>query len=74
MKTIYVVWRMNDGALMSDSFEIEGKVNNLSVQKIVRDSFLYSSKYDRYDFDRIISWQEEEPFTFEEKNEFWKNY
>lgn len=70
MKKVYVVWKMNDGALKSDTIEIEGKVNHLTVEKAVRDK-LY---YDRYDFDRLISWQEEDSFTFEEEQEFWKNY
>ena len=74
MKNIYIVWRMNDGGLMSDTFEVEGKVNHLSLQKKVRDSLIYNMKYDKYDFDRIISWQEEEPFTYEEKDEFWEKY
>ena len=74
MKTVYVVYKMNDGAILSDSFEIEGKINQLSVQKAVRDHFSYSYTYDKYNFDRIISWQEEEPFTAEERDEFWKNY
>ena len=74
MKTIYVVYKMNDGAILSDSFKIEGKINHLSVQKVVRDSFLYGRRYDKYDFDSIISWQVEEEFTPEELKEFWRNY
>ena len=70
MKTIYVVWKMNDGALRSDTIKIEGKVNHLTVEKAVRNHLGY---YDKYDFDRLISWQNEEEFTDEEYDEFWKN-
>ena len=68
MKTIYVVYKMKDGALKSDTIEIEGKINHLTVTKSTRDH-LYD---DEYDFDRIISWQVEDPFTFEEEWEFLK--
>ena len=69
-KTLYVVWKMNDGALRSDTVEVEGKVNHMSVEKAIKTQRL--GYYDRYDFDRIISWQVEEEFTWEEKEEFWK--
>ena len=68
MKKVYVVWKMNDGALRSDTIKIEGKVNHWTVEKAVRDK-LY---YDEYDYDRLISWQVEEEFTDEERDEFWK--
>lgn len=71
MKTLFVVWKMNDGALRSDGIHIEGKVNHLIVEKAVRD---YLGYYDRYNFDRLISWQVEEEFTSEERDEFWKKY
>lgn len=70
MKTLFVVWKMMDGALKSDTIKIEGKVNHYTVEQAVRDK-LY---YDHYDFDRLISWQVEEKFTPEEREEFWKNY
>lgn len=68
MKTLFVVWKKMDGALRSDTIKIEGKVNQYTVERAVRDK-LY---YDRYDFDRLISWQVEEEFTPEERDEFWK--
>lgn len=69
-KTLFVVWKMNDGALRSDTITIEGKVNHDTVERVVRNKLGY---YDRYDFDRLISWQVEEEFTEEERNEFWKS-
>ena len=71
MKTLFVVWKMNDGALRSDTISIEGKVNQYTVERAVRNKPGY---YDHYNFDRLISWQEEEPFTSEEREEFWRNY
>lgn len=70
MKTLFVVWKMNDGALRSDTINIEGKVNQYTVERTVRNKLGY---YDRYDFDRLISWQVEEEFTDEERDEFWKS-
>lgn len=70
MKTVYVVWKMNDGALKSDTIEIEGKVNHYTVENAVKDKLYYN----RYDFDRLISWQIEEEFTDEERDEFWKKF
>lgn len=71
MKTVYVVYKMVDGALKSDTFEIEGKINHLSIEKVVRDKLGY---YNRSDLSKIISWQEEDTFSFEEEQEFLKNY
>ena len=71
MKTFYVVWRMNNGAIDSDTVEIDGKVNQFTVDKAVKNKLGY---YSRHDLDRIISWQEVEPFTSEEYTEFWANY
>lgn len=70
MKILFVVWKMNDGALRSDTVKIEGKVNQYTVERAVRNGLGY---YDRYDFDRLISWQVEEEFTDEERDEFWKS-
>ena len=70
MKTLFVVWKMKDGALKSDTIEIEGKINHFTVEKAVRDELGY---YNRYIFDRLISWQAEEKFTPEERDEFWKS-
>ena len=72
MKTFYVVWRMRDGSIKSDTVEIEGTVNHWTIEKAVRDKRL--GYYERSDFDRLISWQEEERFTDEEHDEFWNNY
>ena len=70
MKALFVVWKMNDGAIKSDGIYIEGKVNQYTVERAVRNKLGY---YDRYDFDRLISWQVEEKFTDEERDEFWNN-
>ena len=70
MKTLFVVWKMNDDALRSDTIEIEGKVNHYTVERAVRNKLSY---YDHYNFDRLISWQVEEEFTTEERDEFWKS-
>ena len=69
MRTLFVVWKMNDGALRNDTIKMEGKLNHLTVERAVRDKLGY---YDRYDFDRLISWQVEDEFTSEEQDEFWK--
>ena len=70
MKLIYVVYRKPNGTIESKTVEVEGKVNHLSVEKAVRDSI-----YDIYDRTfTILSWQEEDEFTWEEQEEFWKNH
>ena len=69
MKILFVVWKMNDGAIRSDTIKIEGKVNQYTVERAVRNKLGY---YDHYNFDRLISWQVEEEFTTEEREEFWK--
>lgn len=69
MKILFVVWKMNDGAIKSDTIKIEGKVNQYTVERAVRNKLGY---YDHYNFDRLISWQVEEEFTTEERDEFWK--
>ena len=70
MKTLFVVWKMNDGSLRSDTISIEGKVNHHTVGRAVLNKLGY---YDHYNFDRLISWQVEEEFTAEERDEFWKS-
>ena len=60
---------MNDGAIRSDTIKIEGKVNQYTVERAVRNKLGY---YDHYNFDRLISWQVEEEFSTEELDEFWK--
>ena len=65
MKTLFVVWKMNDGAIRSDTIKIEGKVNQYTVERAVRNKLGY---YDHYNFDRLISWQVEEEFTTEERD------
>ena len=69
MKTLFVVWKMNDGVIRSDTIKIEGKVNQYTVERAVHNKLGY---YDHYNFDRLISWQVEEEFTTEERDEFWK--
>ena len=69
MKILFVVWKMNDGVIRSDTIKIEGKVNQYTVERAVRNKLGY---YDHYNFDRLISWQVEEEFTTEERDEFWK--
>ena len=69
MKILFVVWKMNDGAIRSDTIKIEGKVNQYTVERAVHNKLGY---YDHYNFDRLISWQVEEEFTTEERGEFWK--
>ena len=63
MKILFVVWKMNDGAIRSDTIKIEGKVNQYTVERAVLNKLGY---YDHYNFDRLISWQVEEEFTTEE--------
>ena len=67
MKTLFVVWKMNDGAIRSDTIKIEDKVNQYTIERAVRNKLGY---YDHYNFDRLISWQVEEEFTTEERDEF----
>ena len=69
MKILFVVWKMNDGAIRSDTIKIESKVNQYTVERAVHNKLGY---YDHYNFDRLISWQVEEEFTTEERDEFWK--
>lgn len=71
MKKIYVVVRFNDGRYDSETIDIEGKVNHLSVEKAFKDNLSYHRRGDPF---TVISWQEEEEFTSEEQSEFWKNY
>ena len=68
MRTLYVVYQNRSGAMLCDTIEVEGKVNELVISKIIRDKMDY---YDR-EWCKIISWQDTEPFTWEEKQEFWK--
>ena len=71
MNTLFVVYKMMDGALRSDTINIEGKINQYTVERAVRNKLGY---YGHYNFDRLISWQIEEEFTSEEREEFWRNY
>ena len=70
-RNIYAVWRWSDGRIESNTVEIEGKINHLSVMKAIRDRLDY---YKRSESFTVISWQEEEPFDLDEQSEFWKNY
>ena len=69
VRTLYVVYRLNSGAIETDTIKVIGKVNENVVAKIIRDKMSY---YDR-EWPTIISWQDTEPFTGEESSEFWKN-
>lgn len=68
-RTLYVVYRLNSGAIETDTIKVIGKVNENVVAKIVMDKMNY---YDR-EWPTIISWQDTERFTSEESSEFWKN-
>ena len=52
MKTLFVVFKMLNSALRSDTIEIEGKVNHHTVERAVRNKL----GYDRDDFRKLISW------------------
>lgn len=71
MKNIYVVVRFNNGEIDSKSLEIEGKVNNQTVKKVFMDNLSYPRSMEPF---TVLSWQEEEVFTPEEQDEFWKTY
>lgn len=71
MKNIYVVVRFNNGEIDSKSIEIEGKVNNQTVKKAFMDKLSYPRSMEPF---TVLSWQEEEVFTPEEQDEFWKTY
>jgi len=70
-RNIYAVWRWSDGRIESNTVEIEGKVNHLSVMNAIRDRLDY---YKRSEAFTVISWQEEDAFDLDEQSEFWKNY
>lgn len=57
-------------ALRSETIKIEGKVNHYTVERSVCNKLGY---YDKYNFDRLISWQIEDEFTPEELDKFWKS-
>ena len=72
MKHLYVTYLdVSTNEIETLTVDVEGKVNHFSVEKAVRDSLSY---YDKIGAMTIISWQEEDPFTYEEQSEFWKNY
>lgn len=70
MKELYVVYRDCYGEIQTTTVQIEGKINHYTVDKAVRDSLTYDELGSR----TILSWQEEDGFTFEESKEFWENY
>ena len=41
MKILFVVWKMNDGAIRSDTIKIEGKVNQYTVERAVHNKLGY---------------------------------
>ena len=71
MKELYVVYKNCYGEIETTTVNINGKINHYTVEKAVRDSL---STYDKIGVRTILSWQEEDGFTFEEASEFWKNY
>lgn len=72
MKHLYVTYMdLSTNKIETLTVDVEGKVNHFSVEKAVRDTLPY---YDKIGARTILSWQEEDPFTYEEQSEFWKNY
>ena len=69
--TLYVVFQVSNGGLDAESVEISGKINHYSVMKAIRECLPYHRRNESI---KIISWQIEDEFTWEEKQEFWKNY
>ena len=69
MRNLYVTYQDENGGLQSAEVEIEGKVNELTVNKAVQNSLNY---YKRDSVRKIIAWSDSEDFTFEERNEFYK--
>lgn len=56
-RKIYVVWKVLDGGIDSDTFIIDGPINRKSVRKCVKHNISY---WREQNFDFIISWQIEE--------------
>ena len=71
MKKHYVCWMSMENGIKNDTFNIEGKVNHFTIMKAINDSF---DKFSENGCKYVISWSEEDVFTFEEVTEFWENY
>jgi len=75
MRTLYVVYQLDNGLTDSMTIDIEGKVNEYTVCDIVRANLPYA--YVQYEYLRnsinihIVSWQDTEPFTEQEEEEYW---
>ena len=69
VRTLYVVYRLNIGAIKTDTIKVTDKVNENVVAKIIMDKMNYCDR----EWPTIISWQDTEPFTVDESNEFWGN-
>lgn len=71
-KEYYVCWMSMNAGIQHGEFEIEGKVNALSVMKAVNDKFY--NIFDDRRVNYIIAWSESTPFDYDEQSEFLKNY
>ena len=71
-KYYYVCWMSMNAGIQYGVFEIQGKVNSLSVMKAVNDTFYY--RFDDRRVNYIIAFSESTPFDYDEESEFWKNY
>jgi len=56
-RKIYVVWKVLNGGIDSDTFTIDGPINHKSVTECVKHNISY---WREQDFDVVISWQVEE--------------
>lgn len=76
MKTLYVVYREDNGALKHSIVEIEGKINPISILKELKRIKYHEDETEVWKIDfyepTIISWQEIEEFTEEELTDFTK--
>ena len=71
MRTFYVVYADFRGGLHTREIDLEGKANVDNIEKTLKKSVDYS---ERSNVNIIVSWQEVEPFTYEEREEFWNSY
>ena len=68
MRNLYVTYQNENGGMQSAEVKIEGKVNELTVEKAVKNNLDY---YKRDSVRIIIAWSDNEDFTFEEREEFY---
>ena len=69
--TLYVVFQVSTGGIETEIVKVSGKINHWSVMKAIKEVIPYPRRMESI---KIISWQIEDEFTWEEKQEFWKNY